>query len=215
MFTGIVEEIGEVKQVVPTGGGIRLNIFAPVAAKELKVNDSIAINGTCQTVVRKESDVFEVEAVEETLKKTTFGEFKSKDKVNLELPMKLNEHLGGHLVLGHVDVVGIIQAIDRRENSTMVTINVPAHFSKYLIHAGSISIDGVSLTIAEVHDHSAVVSIIPHTMEHTIFKWYQRGTKVNVEFDIIGKYVERMSLSRNIVDARKFPSEEELKEQGF
>jgi riboflavin synthase len=215
MFTGIIEEIGEVQQVVPTGGGVRLIINASASAKELKVNDSIAVNGTCQTVVRKQGDTFEVEAVEETLKKTTFGAFKEKDKVNLELPMKLNERLGGHLVLGHIDTVGIITAIGQRENSTMVSIDVPAQFSKYLIHVGSICIDGVSLTIAGLQDHNVTVSIIPHTMEHTIFKLYKIGTNVNVEFDVVGKYIERMVSSQNIFAGKSSLTEEELNEQGY
>ena len=197
MFTGIIEEIGNIESISKKGGGLRIHVSAPKSTSELDINDSVAINGVCQTVISKKENIFEVEAVEETLKKTTFGNLKHRDAVNLELPMRLNERLGGHLVLGHVDCTGTIKEVIQRNNSWMYTIEFPKLFSKYVIQVGSIAIDGVSLTIAELSGNQLTVSIIPHTMENTIFKYYNIKRKVNLEFDIVGKYIERIHEERN------------------
>jgi riboflavin synthase len=125
--------------------------------------------------------------------------------------MLLNERLGGHLVLGHVDTVGTVTAITPRESSVMTTIEVPASFGRYLVPTGSVGVDGVSLTIAELADHAFTVSIIPHTMEHTIWKEYRVGRKVNIEFDLVGKYIERMLPGRG----GAVLEESELRRQGF
>jgi riboflavin synthase len=216
MFTGIIEELGKVERIQHIGGGIHLTIQAPQSADELQVNDSVAINGVCQTVVRKNNSSFEVEAVEETLKKTTFESLKVGAPVNLELPMKLNERLGGHLVLGHVDTVGQIIQIDRRESSWIFKIQFPLSFEKYVVTVGSIAIDGVSLTIAEASDSAVKVSIIPHTMENTLFKFYKLNDKVNLEFDVIGKYVERMMPGSHANQSEKtLLSVKHLSELGF
>jgi len=192
MFTGIIEEIGKIESISKKGGGLRIHVSAPKSIGELNINDSIAINGVCQTVISKKGKVFEVEAVEETLKKTSFGNLKSRDAVNLELPMRLNERLGGHLVLGHVDCTGTIKNITKRNNSWIFTLEFPKIFLKYVIQVGSIAIDGVSLTIAELSSNKLIVSIIPHTMKNTIFNSYKIKQVVNLEFDIIGKYIERI-----------------------
>ncbi|TAK55828.1 MAG: riboflavin synthase [Bacteroidetes bacterium] len=192
MFTGIIEEIGTIVGMKQLGGGVRFRVSAPMYSPELKVNDSVSINGACHTVVWRTEREFEVDSVEETLKKTNLGRLQTGSKVNLELPMRLNERLGGHLVLGHVDSTGNITAIEKRENSIMYSIEVSKEFARYLIPVGSIAVDGVSLTIAEVKEHIARVSIIPHTSENTIFNRYEVGSVVNIEFDLIGKYIERM-----------------------
>ena len=216
MFTGIVEEIGTVTDVSSIGGGIRLRIYAPASAQELKVNDSVAINGVCQTVVSKNIEEFDVEAVEETLKKTTFASLAVGDHVNLELPLRFHERLGGHLILGHVDTVGNISHIQERSSSWMISIEVPENYKKYLIPVGSLAIDGISLTIVQVENHSVNVSIIPHTMENTICKFYVIGDHVNVEFDMIGKYVEQLMSDRNDKHVkRNFFTEKELHELGY
>ena len=211
MFTGIAEELGTVAQIESMGGGIRLVIRAPRSAAELKVNDSVSVNGACHTVVRCEGETFSVESVEETLRKTSLGSLVKGSHVNLELPMLLNERLGGHLVLGHVDTVGTIMAITPRVSSLMTTIEVPESFGRYLVPTGSVGVDGVSLTIAELDDHAFTVSIIPHTLEHTIWKEYRLGQKVNIEFDLVGKYIERMLPRR----PRAALEESELRTQGF
>ncbi len=216
MFTGIIEEVGTITNVHKTGGCIRFRVSASKYAPELKINDSVAINGACHTVVWRTDTEFEVDSVEETLKKTTLGSFQSGTRVNLELPMRLNERLGGHLVLGHVDTVGTIKAIDTRQNSIMYSIEAPPEFSKYLIPVGSISIDGVSLTIAELNQNVARVSIIPHTSENTIFSTYKVGTKVNLEFDLVGKYIERMMNPTDEASKEKSKlTQTYLQEQGF
>ncbi len=216
MFTGIVEEIGIITTVEPMGGGVRLSISAPQCTQELQINDSVSVNGVCETVVWKQGDVVKVEAVEETLKKTSMGLLIQGSQVNLELPMRLNERLGGHLVAGHVDTTGIIGNITARESSWMFNVIFPETFLKYIVYTGSVTVDGVSLTIAELGNNNFSVSIIPHTMEHTIFKQYRTGSIVNIEFDLVGKYIENMikSAPAGILKERDLV-EKELREQGF
>lgn len=216
MFTGIIEEIGTVTDVASLGGGVRLCIYAPTSSQELKVNDSIAVNGVCLTVVSKNTDEFFVEVVEETLRKTTIGLFAIGDHVNLEMPLRYHERLHGHLVLGHVDTVGVIALLEGQESSTMISIEIPPQFQKYLIRVGSIAIDGISLTVAQIHEHTITVAIIPHTMENTICKFYAPEDKVNIEFDVVGKYIERMMpIHGNAVTEKKLYSEQELKDLGY
>jgi riboflavin synthase len=192
MFTGIIQEVGKVRQISDLGGGLRLSFSAPQLANELRINDSIAVNGVCQTVIDRTGDVFTVEAVEETLRKTTLGELRESVEVNLELPMRLNDRIGGHLVQGHIDGVGQVKRVKKLSNSWLFTVAIPIEFSRYVIPVGSIAIDGVSLTVASVHGTEIIVSIIPHTMSHTSFKNLTVGSKVNLEFDVLGKYVERL-----------------------
>jgi riboflavin synthase len=196
MFTGIIKEIGTITSIRKKGGGIILSVNAPKCATELNIDDSVALNGVCQTVIATKGKSFEVEAVEETLKKTTLGAFDTGTSVNLELPLKLNDTLGGHLLLGHVDTVGTIESIKRRDSSLWISVLIPKEYSRYVIPVGSIAIDGVSLTIAEVKETVISVSIIPHTIKNTIIDRYKKGSKINLEFDLIGKYIERL-LSRS------------------
>ena len=214
MFTGIIEEIGKVESIQSFSKGLQLTISAQRSAAELHINDSISINGVCQTAIRRHESSFEVEAVEETLKKTTLNSLLINDSVNLELPMMLNERLGGHLVLGHVDTVGHIMNIEPRESSWMFTLGIPEKFLQYIVSVGSIAIDGVSLTVAEMHQNNIRVSIIPHTMENTIFKYYKINDRVNLEFDIIGKYIEQL-LKRNEIKGKSVFSEQYLRESGY
>lgn len=216
MFTGIVEEKGKVKKIESIGGGVKLSIESPEIAKKLRVGDSISLNGVCQTVVQKTTSSFEVEAVEETVRKTTLGLLQHGDDVNLELPLLMNDRLGGHLVLGHVDTVGEISHIEARTNSSVFTIKISPEYMKYVAPTGSIAIDGVSITVAEFGDDYVRVSIIPYTMEKTIFNSYHIGDHVNLEFDIIGKYVERLLGKEQIqTEETKFLTEKHLRELGF
>jgi len=192
MFTGIITEIGRVAEIRPVGGGVRLIIAAPESTRELHVNDSVSVNGVCQTVIGTKGATFEVEAVEETLRKTTLGTLRPRSPVNLELPVRLNDRLGGHLVLGHVDCSGEIRKVEKKENSWLITIIAPTAFSKYLVPVGSIAVDGISLTVAALNKNEFVVSIIPHTLEKTTISAAREGLMVNLEFDIIGKYIERL-----------------------
>jgi riboflavin synthase len=196
MFTGIVQEVGRIERIEPLGGGIRITVGATETAPKLRVNDSVAINGVCQTVVAVASNSFTVVAVEETLKKTTFASLRDGARVNLELPLRLNDLLGGHLMLGHVDTVGTVRKIDRQKTGADYLFELPSAFLKYVVYTGSVAIDGVSLTVAEVMGDSIRVAIIPHTMEKTIFSDYMPLAKVNIEVDVLGKYVEKL-LSSN------------------
>ncbi len=194
MFTGIIEEVGAIRNLKKARGELRLRVAARKVLSSMKINDSIAINGACLTVVSRDKDTFQVLAVEETLKKTALASLKDHSKANLERPLALNSRLGGHLVMGHVDCVGLIQRIETRKSSWMFTIAYPREFSRYVIPVGSIAVDGVSLTVAEVGTQSVRISIIPHTWETTIFRFYQVDDRVNLEFDVLGKYIERWVL---------------------
>jgi len=155
-------------------------------------NDSISLNGACLTVIAKSTRTFTVQAVEETLSKTTLGEFGAGTEVNLELPVRLNERLGGHLVLGHVDCVGTIAGVEVKESSHLVTITFPAPFAKYVDSCRSIAVDGVSLTVASAGGNEFTVAVIPHTLSKTTLSHARKGMRVNLEFDVIGKYIERL-----------------------
>jgi len=192
MFTGIIQEIGSIHDVRPIGSGVQLMVRAPEITAELKVGDSISINGVCQTVIQKEMEFFSVTAVEETLRKTTLGNMVRTARVNLELAMRLDDRIGGHLVSGHVDCVGEIQSIEQRGVSWFFQVLIPQQFHRYVIPIGSIALDGVSLTVASVTRGFVGVSLVPHTMENTIFATYKAKSQINIEFDMMGKYVEKL-----------------------
>ena len=196
MFTGIIQEIGTVTGVARRAGGIVITVRAPGAAKELRIDDSVAVNGVCQTVVRCTGDAFEVEAVEETLRKTTLGSLAHGAAVNLELALRVGDRLGGHLVQGHVDCVGEVAGVEKRPMSWMVHVQFPDTFARYIIPVGSIAVDGISLTVASIEGSSFVVSVIPHTLEKTTLADVVAGQRVNLEFDLIGKYLERLMAGR-------------------
>ena len=160
------------------------------------MDHSIAVEGVCLTVIKRTPDTFEVQAVEETLKKTTLGKLKKGSPVNLERPLLPSDRLGGHFVLGHVDGQGKVSEVETRESSWIFWIQVPKRFSHHLVPVGSIAVNGVSLTISEVKSDYFAVSIIPHTMEVTTFHQLKRGVSVNLEFDILGKYVEQLLKAR-------------------
>lgn len=216
MFTGIIEEIGIIKKINRKEGGMKIEVFAPQSSGQLHVNDSVAINGVCQTVISKKKLTFIVEAVEETLHKTTFKTLKNLSRVNIELPLRLNARIGGHLVLGHVDTVGKIKKIQKKKSSWIFCLSYPEYFSKYIIPEGSISVDGVSLTIASCNEKEIIISIIPHTMKNTIFSDYKIGSDVNLEFDVIGKYIERLtSIEQKIKSEQLWVTEDKLRNLGF
>lgn len=197
MFTGIIQEIGTIHDVIVLHNGRRFEIEAKNTSHELRVGNSVAVDGVCLTVTRRGRSVFEVEAVEETLKKTTLGDRKRGEQVNLELPLRWNERLGGHILLGHVDTVGVVHRIETRDNSWMFYVTYPIEFSKYIIQVGSIAINGVSLTVAERNQNTVGISIIPHTWHNTTFQYLLEEDKVNIEFDVVGKYILNMLESGN------------------
>ncbi len=189
MFTGIIEEIGTLRNVRRFGNGRRFDVAATVALEGLAIGDSIAINGVCLTVTRFTGATFTVEAVEETMRKSTLASLTDGAPVNLERALRANGKLGGHFVQGHVDFTSDFLGAERRAESWMAAFSYPESASANIVPMGSIAIDGISLTIAEKDAGSFRVSVIPHTWEMTLFHSYARGTRVNIELDMIGKYV--------------------------
>lgn len=195
MFSGIVEGLGRVRRI--TGGAAPvLAVDAPDAAKDLKIGDSIAVNGVCLTVVRCDRVSFEADVMPETLGRTDLGSLKSGDPVNLEKPLRLADRLGGHLVSGHVDGVGTIRSKIRQRNAHLMRISVPRKLARYLIPKGSVAVDGISVTVIDAGLDSFTVSIIPHTADVTTLGCKGPGAKINIEVDMVGKYVERFLKER-------------------
>ena len=190
MFTGIIEEMGIVKSIKSKVITIEANkIF-----DDLKLGDSVAGNGTCLTVSSFSNKIFNADITSETLSRTNLGDLKSGFKVNLERALTLNGRLGGHIVSGHIDGVGIVKNISKKSEDIELVIEVPTNLMKYIIEKGSVAVDGISLTIAKVDNNknNFSVAIIPHTFKETVLYYKKAGDKVNIENDIIGKYVERL-----------------------
>jgi riboflavin synthase len=198
MFTGLIEEIGSVKKIKSIGGGIRIQISASKIMDDLKIDDSVSINGACQTVVSLTDNNFEAEAVEETLLKTTLGKLKSGDMVNLERAALPSSRLGGHFVQGHIDCIGELAKIDKLQTAVNLWFSFPKEFKELIVPTGSICVNGVSLTSARVENNQFMVAIIPHTYKSTNIKDLKVGSKVNLEFDIIGKYVVKILNASNL-----------------
>jgi len=191
MFTGIIESLGEVEQLQKEGGNLHITIASPMA-KELQIDQSVAHNGVCLTVVSLDEDRYTVTAIEETLQKTNLGDLQTGDAVNLERAMILGSRLDGHIVQGHVDQTGTCTAIEEKDGSWIFSFEYDASLNNPTIEKGSITIDGVSLTVVNSDVHTFNVAIIPYTFEHTRFNSYVVGSKVNLEFDVIGKYVAKL-----------------------
>jgi len=192
MFTGLIEELGTIEKIENIGNGRKFTVSADLIFSDLKVDDSIANNGCCLTVTSISGKTFMCTAIEETLSKTTLGGFELGQKINLERSVLPTTRMGGHFVQGHVDCVGTIVASETLSTSWTFTIEFPKEFEKYIIKIGSICVDGTSLTVADLNGNRFKVAIIPHTMEKTIFPSYKIGTKVNLEFDLLGKYIEKI-----------------------
>jgi riboflavin synthase len=197
MFTGIVEEMGAVASLEKTLAGTRFTILASTVMGDLKIGDSVSVNGTCLTVVSRGERDFSVEVSPETLSVTTLSSFAAGTPVNLERAMRLNERIGGHLVAGHVDGVGVIRSRQQDGNAILFTIGASAEILRYCVAKGSITVDGISLTINDVSEKGFSVSIIPHTAKVTTLGIKQVNDPVNLESDLIGKYVERLLQERS------------------
>ena len=189
MFTGIVEEVGHVKSADPG----KLVLGASIVLEDAKIGDSICINGTCLTVTSCNDDSFAVDGVPETLRRTNLGELKTGDPVNLERSLPVNGRFGGHIVQGHVDATGSIKDISPDGDAWLVTFEAPTSVMRYVVEKGFIAVDGASLTVVKCDNISFVVTIIPHTRENTVFVSRKVGDTVNLEVDLIAKYVERLS----------------------
>jgi len=191
MFTGIIETLGKITSLKKDGGNLHLGISSKLTP-ELKVDQSVAHNGVCLTVVDINKDQYTVTAVEETLLKTTLNDLKVGALVNLERAMILGSRLDGHIVQGHVDTTAICTDVEEKDGSWYYTFAYEPHKQHVTIEKGSITVDGVSLTVVNSQQHSFSVAIIPYTYEHTRFKKYTKGSRVNLEFDVIGKYVAKL-----------------------
>jgi riboflavin synthase len=205
MFSGIVEEMGAVTTLSKGMAGTRLNIMASTVLGDLTIGASINVNGTCLTVVAKTDKDFSVDVSPETLTVTTLGSLSSGTPVNLERAMKLSERIGGHLVSGHVDGAGVIRSRHPDGNALILDLEAPKEILRYCVPKGSITVDGISLTINDVTERSFTVSIIPHTAKVTTLGLKQVGDPVNLESDMIGKYVERLMQERGILPAKPAP----------
>jgi riboflavin synthase len=199
MFTGLVEEAGTVIACVVHERSAKLTISAPMVSTGVQLGDSIAVNGCCLTVVGigtgTAQSVLTFDAVPETLARTNLGCLKPGDPVNLERPLQVGARLGGHFVQGHIDDVGTVRTITPDENAVVMEIEIPDQLSRYIVEKGSITVDGVSLTVAEVRQRSFTVWTIPHTREVTTLGTRRPGDSVNIECDLLGKYVERLLAS--------------------
>ena len=200
MFTGLIEEIGRISGITQIHGGRRLRISAEKIFDDLKVDDSVSVNGICLTVAKLEKRDFFCDAVGATLTKTNLQNYSVGDEVNLERAVRLSDRLGGHLVQGHVNGVGIVNRVVKLGDNYYVEITVDQELKKFLVGEGSIAIDGISLTIAKLDETAIGISIIPHTWNYTTIKNKKPGDKVNIETDIIAKYVEKFLSNSSKLD---------------
>lgn len=206
MFTGIIEEIGEISSITKS----TITIKSKTVLEDAKLGDSIAVNGVCLTIVKLKKDEFTANVSEETFKITNFSELKSGDFVNLERALSLSSRLGGHIVTGHIDTVGEIVSIINKNEFYDLSVKFDKNFENYVVKKGSITINGISLTIADINNNSVSVAIIPHTFNNTILKTLKSKDSVNIEFDILAKYVEKNLSTKNNSITMNF-----LEENGF
>lgn len=193
MFTGIIEGLGTVISLTRAAGGLRMGIEADFSVDKIKIGDSIAVSGACLTLVHFQDNIFEVDVAPETLLKTTLGKAKRGDKFNLERALRLGDRLDGHMVTGHVDGVGVVKARRPLANAMLFAFGVPEALLRYIVQKGSVAVDGISLTVNACKRGAFDVSIIPHTAKMTTMGFKKVGDSVNIETDIIGKYVERFT----------------------
>jgi riboflavin synthase len=214
MFTGIVKAMGVLESFPHTAAGGRMRIRAPEVVPQLKVSDSMAVNGCCLTVVALDGECFEMDLSGETLRRTSFGEMQPGTKVNLEPPLRAGEEFGGHFVQGHVDGVGRVISLTPEGENWWLSVRVPDEVARYVAMKGSIALDGISLTVAGWHEGVVDIAIIPFTWEHTNVHAMRLGDAVNVEADILAKYIERLLEAREQAAPARL-TVEKLVEQGF
>lgn len=197
MFTGIIESIGEIKRIESAGSNLIFFIKSGISG-ELKIDESVCHNGVCLTIEEINDDIYRVSAIEETVKKTNAGTWKVDDVVNLERSMRLTDRLDGHIVQGHVDGTGNCIKKEKKAGSTEFTFEFDPSFAALIIEKGSICVNGVSLTAFKVTNQNFTVAIIPYTFSHTNFKFLEEGNAVNLEFDVLGKYVARIAAVKDV-----------------
>lgn len=213
MFTGLVEELGHVQRLQRQGSLQRMDIAAQKVLEGMAIGDSVNIDGACQTVVAFDAHSFSVETVPETLSRTTLGKFQSGRTVNLERAMRLGDRLGGHIVQGHVDEVGQVTTIEQSGGEWRIRISTPASLHPYIAGKGSITVDGISLTVAEVDAGGFTIAVIPHTFDNTVLSQRSIGDDVNLEVDVIARYIERLLHAGS--DPRAAMSFDKLREMGY
>jgi riboflavin synthase len=196
MFTGIVEELGTVESLEDQGDAVRLTVRGPVVTDDAGLGDSIAVNGVCLTVATQHGDTFTADVMQETLAKSSLGSLEPGGRVNLERAVTPATRLGGHIVQGHVDGTGTVLGRTPSEHWEVVEVSLPADLARYLVPKGSITVDGISLTVVEVGPEAFTVSLIPETLARTTLGFRQPGDVVNLEVDVIAKYVEKMVSNR-------------------
>ena len=192
MFTGIVEEAGTIKKLMINGNSGQIAVRAKKVLEGTQIGDSIAVNGICLTVTSLQADVFTADVMAETIRRSSLSECRAGDEVNLERAMAANGRFGGHIVSGHIDGTGVITSYRREENAVWVTIETAPEILRLIVEKGSICIDGISLTVAKVGDTEFQVSVIPHTGEETTLLKKKLGSRVNLENDIVGKYIQKL-----------------------
>ncbi len=220
MFTGIIESFGTIKRIESSGEGKVLTIGCDLDLSGSKIGDSIAVNGACLTAVSLGKNTFQVDMAPETVDRTTFKHLVNGSKVNIERALKLSDRIDGHLVSGHIDGTGTVSAIQQRSNAVIVTVEIPSDLAFDMIEKGSVAIDGISLTINRCSDSDFEVSIIPHTAKITTIGIKKVGDKVNIETDMIGKYVKKILTKRSskndaLHDKKQDISMELLARNGF
>ncbi len=213
MFTGLIEEIGKISKILPIPNGRKIFVITEKIHEDLKVDDSVSINGVCLTAIKVEKNGFWVEAVGETLIKSTISHIRINENVNLERALRFSDRLGGHLVLGHINGIGKIKNIVQRGNNFLLEINLPDELMKYVVPEGSIAVEGISLTVAQIKQNLIGISVIPHTWENTNLKQKKIGADVNIEVDIIAKYLEKFTINKKNNNLKL--TENWLKENGF
>jgi riboflavin synthase len=191
MFTGLVSDLGTVRALDRSADGTRMTVATSLAA-ELAPGDSIAVNGVCLTVTQLAADAFSADVISETLQRSSLGALDADAPVNLELPVRAADRLGGHVVQGHVDGVGVVEELRRDESGTRVTLGLDPALLRYVVEKGSIALDGVSLTVAAVDERGLTVALIPETLGRTTFGATEVGARVNVEVDVLAKHVEKL-----------------------
>jgi riboflavin synthase len=213
MFTGLIETLGMVSGVFPSKGGLRLVLNFNGSCDEIKPGESVAVNGVCLTATTIKADAVEFDVSGESLSKTTLGKLKVGTQINIERAMRASDRFGGHFVQGHIDALGKVKAIEKKGDFWRFIFTVDEAVKDYFVPKGSIAIDGVSLTIAELDKNNFTVAIIPATFEKTIFKNYKAGDSVNIETDILCRIIKRQI--ENILPGKAGMTIEKLKEMGF
>lgn len=215
MFTGLIEEIGRVESVVKSAKSARITIKAKKVLEEVKIGDSISTNGVCLTVTSFDSSRFSIDVMAETMRLSNLRKFSPGDEINLERALSVGDRLGGHIVSGHIDGMGTIENFKKEDNAIWITVSASTNILRYIVQKGSIAIDGVSLTVAYVDDSVFKVSIIPHTKDMTTLLRKNPGDEVNLECDMIGKYIEKFLSAKETAPVKKGIDFDFLNDNGF